>query len=174
MNREDAPETYARTAYEIALDDWSGWLKAVHGKLQSEPAAAQTLQDTRALPAEKQRQLEAMLPADSSKHFRQFIGFLADRRQLNFLDEIIGSFTRLMEQGSGMQIAYITSALEMEEADRSKVEAALRRRFGANLAFEYATDPSLLAGMRVRVGDTVIDGSIAGRLDALRTQLAGQ
>ncbi|MEW5719710.1 MAG: F0F1 ATP synthase subunit delta, partial [Chloroflexota bacterium] len=55
--------------------------------------------------------------------------------------------------------------------EKSALEARLRAPFGDDLAFEYSVDAQILGGIIVRVGDKVIDGSVAGKLAELKEKL---
>jgi F-type H+-transporting ATPase subunit delta len=65
----------------------------------------------------------------------------------------------------------VTSAVPLTEAERAALRAKLVDRFGTELEFQFEVDPELIGGVRLRVGDQVIDGSVAGRLAALRDRL---
>jgi F-type H+-transporting ATPase subunit delta len=66
----------------------------------------------------------------------------------------------------------VKSAVPLTEAERQDLHTRLTDRFGPDLELQFDVDPSLIGGIYVRVGDQVIDGSIAGKLSALREQLA--
>jgi len=62
-------------------------------------------------------------------------------------------------------------ALSQADADLAALKAALERRFGKKIQTDVRVVPELIGGARIRVGDTVIDDSVAGRLAAMATQL---
>lgn len=72
---------------------------------------------------------------------------------------------------SRARTARITSAVPLTEEERSRLEESLGRRFGDGLQLRYRVDDSILGGVIVRVGDRVIDGSVASKLAALRERL---
>ena len=67
--------------------------------------------------------------------------------------------------------AIVTSALPLAEGEQQQYRGVLADRLGDNVAVSFRTDPSILGGVIVRAGDRVVDDSVAGRLEALRTQL---
>ena len=174
MSREELPTNYAQAIYEMALEEWTSWLDSVQQRLLTDKATAEFLFSTGGSVGEKRQRLNVILPEESSARFKQFLGFLLEKGDLQALDEISGSFGRLVARGAEREVAHVTSALELSEEERTKVQDSLRRRFGAGLDFEYEVDPGLLGGVRVRVGDTVIDSSVASRLESLREHLGAR
>jgi F0F1-type ATP synthase delta subunit len=55
--------------------------------------------------------------------------------------------------------------------ERTKLEAKLRGQYGDELAFDYRLDPAILGGVVVRIGDVVIDGSVAGKLAVMKQKM---
>lgn len=70
-------------------------------------------------------------------------------------------------------VATVQSAIALDEQQTSRLIAALTKVYGRPVSAHVLVEPGLRGGMRVRVGDEVIDGSVAGRLDDLRRRLAG-
>ena len=70
------------------------------------------------------------------------------------------------------QEAVVTSALPLNEAEQASYQSALVQRLGDDVNITFRTDPSIMGGVIVRVGDQVVDDSVAGKLDSLRVQLA--
>jgi F-type H+-transporting ATPase subunit delta len=171
VNREELPLEYARTIYQMALEEWSAWLEAVRQRLTGDPGLARLLASPDVSPAEKQQRVAALLPPQASPQFRQFMRYLTDKGHLGLLSDIISSYMHVVQRGPEVTVAYVTSAVELTPAERQALQDKLRQRFGAGLEFEYSVDPALYGGVRVRVGDTVIDGSIAAQLEALRSKL---
>lgn len=67
--------------------------------------------------------------------------------------------------------AVVTSALPLSEADQAVYRSHLRSQLGADASVEFKTDPSILGGVVLRVGDRVVDDSVSGKLGALRQSL---
>lgn len=69
--------------------------------------------------------------------------------------------------------AWVTSAIPLPADQRAAFEQELRARLGSDLVIEFQVDPAVLGGVVVRVGDRVVDGSLATRLSHLRGALIG-
>lgn len=80
---------------------------------------------------------------------------------------ILQHFKHLVALDVARRSARIESAVPLEAAQRSALQAGLDRRYGAGLALTFTENPALIGGLRVQVGSDVYDGSIQGRLAAL-------
>lgn len=67
----------------------------------------------------------------------------------------------------------VRTAVALAPEDRAEFEKSLARRFGPGYRVAFEEDPQVLGGVWLRVGDRVIDGSLRGRLEALRKQMGG-
>lgn len=80
-------------------------------------------------------------------------------------------FERLYNDQKGQAVAQVTSAMPLDEAERSLVAGELRRVTGKRIILQEQVDPAILGGVMARVGDTLIDGSARRRLMLLRDQI---
>jgi F-type H+-transporting ATPase subunit delta len=83
---------------------------------------------------------------------------------------------RLSEVASrrrGQTIAWVTSAVALTAAQEQQLTDVLSRLYGRTVGLQVTVDPSVLGGLVVRVGDEVINGSIAHRLEVAGRRLAG-
>jgi F-type H+-transporting ATPase subunit delta len=85
---------------------------------------------------------------------------------------ILEAFARLVRGEVEKQTALVESATELDASLRASLQQSLNTRYNRNLVLQFQTNPGLLGGIRVRVGSDVWDGSVKGRLDALRASLA--
>ena len=81
------------------------------------------------------------------------------------------NFQRLVRMELASRHAVIESAVPLTEADGQKIVSGLRARYGADITTEFAANPELIGGVRVKLGSDVWDGSIRSRLDSLQASL---
>jgi F-type H+-transporting ATPase subunit delta len=112
------------------------------------------------------------MPEQLDGQVRSFLGTLLEAGQLDQLDAILVDFERMVTRREEHQLARVTTVVPLTGDEEQQVRAKLTERFGADLEFEFRVDPSLIGGVHVRVGDKVIDGSVAGKLAVLRDRLA--
>jgi F-type H+-transporting ATPase subunit delta len=81
---------------------------------------------------------------------------------------ILSHFQRLVKLDLDRRTARIESAVQLPDDLQARVRAGLTQLYGAGLYLNFSQDPALIGGMRIKVGSDVYDGSIKGRLAALR------
>lgn len=99
------------------------------------------------------------------------------QRQMQLVEEFFsgiqaGKVTVVEEVGelTGAE-AEVTSALPLSEADERAYRTSLQARLGADVTVKFKTDPSILGGVLLRVGDKIVDDSISGKLSSLHRKL---
>ena len=102
---------------------------------------------------------------------RNFIAQLAHNKRLPLLPVILELFHALLAAEQQFTDVELVSAFEMDDAVAEKLVAALKKRLGTDVNVTTSVDKSLIGGVLVRAGDTVIDGSVRGRLNRLAEQL---
>lgn len=100
-----------------------------------------------------------------------FLKLLIANRRLPLLPEIATLFEEQRADAEGRVDVSVKSAFPLDAAQRERLEQGLKRRFGRKVRLTVAVDPSLIGGIEIRAGDTVIDGSAHGRLEQLVTHL---
>ena len=101
------------------------------------------------------------------------VGLLAERRRLPALPHIARALSRMTDERSGVVRATIASAAPLSESYAQRVQRQLEVVTGKRVVLARKQDPSLLAGVVVKVGDRVFDGSARARLAELRDELVG-
>ena len=94
-----------------------------------------------------------------------------DNGRLAALPEIAQQFHALVNAKSGVSDAEVYSAFPIDAAQLADVKAALEKRFGRKLDAKVTVAPELIGGIRVVVGDEVLDTSVKARLEAMKSAL---
>jgi F-type H+-transporting ATPase subunit delta len=102
---------------------------------------------------------------------KNLLRLLIENGRLAALPEIASQFHTLVTASSGVADALIESAFPIDAAKLVEVQAALEKRFGRKLNATVAVKPELIGGVRVVVGDEVLDTSVAARLQQMKTAL---
>jgi len=80
---------------------------------------------------------------------------------------ILAALQRLTRLDVERRTVTVTSAETLAPADERRIMSNLIAQYGDNLIFNFAVDPTLLGGLRIRVGNDVFDGTVQGRIDRL-------
>jgi len=128
------------------------------------------------VPPSRKRHVMARLaePLGISKQIRNFIYVLIDHRRVGDLSSMTEAFEVLLDEHLGLVRADVSSARELNPAQRAALELELSRLSGKKAKLRFTTDPDLVAGAVARVGSLVYDGSVRGQLDKMRAKLASQ
>lgn len=110
-------------------------------------------------------------PLAASPQAKNFVQMLVDNHRLSLLPEIAVQFEALKNAREGAADALIVSAFPLQEAQLADLVASLTRKFGRQLKPTVQVDASLIGGVRVTVGDEVLDTSVRARLAEMRTAL---
>ena len=102
---------------------------------------------------------------------KNFLQLLIENGRLNALPEIATQFRALKNALGGSSDATVFSAFAMDAAALADVASALEKRFGRKLNLTVALEPELIGGIRVVVGDEVLDTSIKARLEHMKLAL---
>jgi len=106
-----------------------------------------------------------------SSKVSNLLGAVIENGRLSALPEVARQFQQLINARSGVSDAEIHSAFEMSDAQVAEVQGALEQRFGRKLNATVVIDSSLIGGIRVVVGDEVLDTSVKARLEQMKVAL---
>lgn len=109
---------------------------------------------------------------EMSKPVRNFIAVLINHDRLESLDEVLADFRHEMNTRLNIAEVEVTSARKLDSGERKSIEAQVTGITSGAISAKFSEDPSLLGGVIIKVGSTVYDNSILGRLNRLKEQLA--
>ena len=85
----------------------------------------------------------------------------------------LATYQQVAAQVHGERVATVRVAHPLSDADRQRLSEALSRQYDRQLHLNVVIDPDVIGGIRVEIGDDIIDGTVASRLDEARRKLAG-
>ena len=167
---------YAEAAFEIAQrdDSMEAWLAAL--ALADERLTSAEVMRLLANPSvptvSRVAALERIVGDEVSGAPRNLLALMVRRGRFDLLPGVIREFTRLYRRREGIVEASVTSAAPLDSAEVEALLERLATLTGSKVELQQAVDPELLGGIQVRVGDRLIDGSVRGRLERLRSEFS--
>jgi F-type H+-transporting ATPase subunit delta len=168
---------YAEALFAAARDgkaDLQAWADILGQMAQvvSNTDVREAMTDPRLDDGQRLQVFSGLIPGQLPPPVHNFIELLVRNGRILLLPEISVLFTTLMNRHEGTAQAEITSAFELAEAQVADLVAALEVKFGLKLRPRVTVDPSLIGGVRVAVGDQVLDTSVQAQLTRMRDTLA--
>ncbi len=170
MTKKRSPEAYAQAALKAVMEKWQQSLGKLEEKLTQDEDLRVRLGDPAVAVADRLAEVKKLFP-DFPDDVLNFVGVLMENKDLGMLGRIVDELGRLSQVEARPVLAEITTAIPLSEEEQEKLKEKLRKEFGSNLAFRFEVNPDILGGLVVRVGDKLIDDSIAGRLRTLQQSL---
>ena len=173
-----AARRYARALLEVAFTAAEGNPGTVRRELDEAAGllrANQALSDALTSPAidvEAKEKITASVWAEASPLLRRLLVVLVQRNRLELLPAVAAAFTELWNAARGTLPAQASSAVALSTQQQQAVAQALGRLTGRDVELSATVDPELLGGLLVRIGGQIYDGTVRGRLRALRERLS--
>src|SRR5207247_10895707 len=172
---ETAARRYAEAAFQLATRD-----DALDAYAEGLDLAARELGDERIVavlrnPARPLRQridlVERILAKRVPEQVVKLVGLLVERGKIERLPAVVGEYRRMLNEERGVVEALATTALPLTGDETSALQRKIAEMPGRTVDHRVDVDESLIGGLTVRVGDTLYDASVRGRLERLRERL---
>ena len=170
-----AARRYAEAAFQLAerdetLDAWAEGL-ALAAELLSDERVLRIV-DSPARPYRERLELIERLLADRvPEGVVKLAALLAQKGRIERLPAVAAEYRRLLDRRRGVVVARVTSATPLTADETDRVRDWATRFTGQTVDLRAGVDEGLIGGLTVRVGDTLLDASVRGRLERLRNQL---
>jgi F-type H+-transporting ATPase subunit delta len=102
---------------------------------------------------------------------RNFIAVLISNDRLHIFDEVLAAYRVERDRRQGVREVEVVTARKLEDGERQELEGHVAELAGSRIRARFEEDSALIGGAIVKIGSTVYDGSVRGRLDRLREQL---
>jgi len=166
---------YAEAVFRLAdagnkLPEWSDTLRNL-GAVAAAPAVAASMGDPNLSAPQLAGLFIRILAGQLTGEAENLVRVLAENRRLELLPDIAAQYEVLRNEREGVLEAEVTSAFPMQNEQLERLVAQLERHTGKRVKPQVQVDPALIAGVRVVIGDKVIDASVRAQLGALEAAL---
>ena len=167
---------YATAIFEIAkeenkLDDYAKDLGKVREEIFSIPEAVKFFQNPLVPQQAKKDLLVKAVGGEVSDIVSNFLMLLVDKKRIGVFREIFDIFTSLKNKEQGILIADVTSAFPLTKKQQDALSKKLVALTERKIIIRPHKDESIIGGLILKIGDKRIDGSVAGRLNALKSSM---
>ena len=176
MRAQTVARNYAETLLALAerAHDTSGWgamINDIASAVRRDRTLRRFLASPKIAPRLKKQILSKALDDRVPRIFLRYLEALIDNRRQTLIPEIAGAYSDLLEEREGRVHAEVTVARNVDADGEGSIARNLSRALGKTVVPHLSVDPTIIGGIVVRVGDTVIDGSVRRRLALLRRRL---
>jgi F-type H+-transporting ATPase subunit delta len=176
LTKEPHTSGYAKAIFEIAgsegeIERIADELFRIARVLEGHHELREALTDIAVRLELKEKLLDEILGEKVSPHTLNVLKFVVSQGRARRLVEIADELAALAEEEAKREIAEVRTAVPLNGDQTQKLAEALGKATGKNVSVKVIVDPSVIGGVVARVGDTVIDGSIQSKLEALREHL---
>lgn len=172
---------YARALAEVVISDKldTGQIDRQLGDFRATLHGSRELREVFSNPAialdSKLKVLDAIaLQIGMARQVRNFFAVLLRNDRIHALDSILSEYRDQINRRMHVNPVVVTSFRELTPEEKAGMEARAAAIAGGDVRAHYRQDPSLLGGVVLRIGDTVYDGSVRGRLEELREKLLAE
>jgi F-type H+-transporting ATPase subunit delta len=165
---------------EIIGADRAGALDEVEDELfrfgrivASSPELRAALTDGAAASAAKGQLVRRLLGGKAKPQTVQLVVALVTQPRGRSLEGGLEAYSKLAAGRRGREVALVTVAVPLSDAQKERLAASLARLVGRPVHLNIDVDPSVLGGVRVQIGDEIIEGTVESRMDGARQGLAG-
>jgi F-type H+-transporting ATPase subunit delta len=166
---------YAEAAFEVAREERAveRWLRDLETAQRAlmRPETIRVFREPQIERSKKLEILQQLLPSVQPSVLN-LLKLLTLRDRVALLPQVGAEFVRLDREARDVVEAEVTVAREYDETERSEIRLRLAAATGGQVELQFHVDPRILGGIVVRIGDRLIDGSVSGRLQRLRHEMA--
>jgi F-type H+-transporting ATPase subunit delta len=176
MRDSTIARNYAETLLVLAtraqdLRGWGKMLTDVASAMQEQPTLKLFLESPRVSSAQKNEVIGKAFADRMPRLMLRFFQSVVTHRRQMLIPEIATQYLNLVDEAEGRIHARVTVAKETDDAERDAIAKHLSRMFGKDVVPHLTVDPSIMGGVVVHVGDTVLDGSVRKRLATLKRRM---
>lgn len=167
---------YAKALFAIGKDKGEAELEA-YGKdlaslatvLEQTPELVKVFRNPIFSVEEKKAVVDKILSQlEPSRTIRNFFMLLADNDRLPYIPEINAYFGVLLDEEKGVVRGQLLTAIGLADAKQAEVKKQLESQLGKQLVLDFASDPAILGGVVLKVGDKILDASLRAQLSNMK------
>lgn len=176
MLNKSVARRYAEAFFSIAqetqkIDEYQAELESVT-KVIAEVEGMKEYMAHLLVPAKEKKELvQKVFEGQISPVTMNFLCMVIDKRRESYLDVILGEFVDMADETRNIKKAELFAAREVPAEELADLEQRLSASTGKKISLTMTVDPSLLGGVKIRMGDQIVDGTVAKKLQLLKDSM---
>ncbi|MGL6174460.1 MAG: F0F1 ATP synthase subunit delta [Cellulosilyticaceae bacterium] len=167
---------YATALFDIATEtnkaaQFEQEASMIYDILVKEPEFLQILNHPNVLQDEKVKLVENVFEGRVSDEFVGLLVLTVRKSRQDLILEILNKFLDMVKEANGTLKATVTSAISLNDGQLAQIKSNIEKDTNKQIELTAIVDKSIIGGLIIRVGDKVIDGSVAGQMQALKSKL---
>ena len=176
MNASTIGRNYAEALLALArkdgeIEEYGELINGIATAMNDDQTLRTFLESPKLSASHKIEILEKALGRRVPRLFLRYVDTVIQKRRQMLIPEIAAEYQALLDQAENRLHANVTVAREPSEPEREAMARQLSRLFGKRVVPHINTNPAILGGLIVKVGDTVMDGSVRRRLSVLKQRM---
>ena len=169
-------ERYGEALFELAketgaLSQWGSQARELIEVVEENPQLLDFFNAVKISNQEKKEVVDRLFKGKLETMLVHFIDLLIDKKRTKNMVEILRYFITLENEDRGVREGIVYSARKLSREDVGRIEQALSERDQQKLELVNRIDPRLISGIKVVIGNEVIDGSMKSRIESLKSEL---
>jgi len=174
MAKVTSGKRYAQAAFELALekgglDSWQSSLRKI-ADLTTDERVVDLLENPK-LSFETKKAVLVEFLGTINPLALNLAYLLVHKDRLGIASDMSQQYDRLLDTHHGIEHVGIITAVPLDDEDRKSISSRFERIIGRKVVIDAQVDPSVVGGIKARIGDTLIDGSVKSKLGALKKSL---
>jgi len=176
MTEPKISSVYAQALFELAcesdsLENTSIDLLSVTDIFEKNPDFLSLLSLPNISTEEKLDSLKKVFGDDEEDILMNFLCLLTEKNRIGYISEISTDFKRLYNEYNNIEEVTVSTSIPLNESERNKLIVKLQNKLKKRIKLIELIDPSLIGGVRLSYGDTLVDNSIASRISSISREL---
>ena len=169
-------ERYGEALFELAKESgelvrWGQQARCLAAIVEENPQLLDFFNAVKISAEEKKQMVNTLFAGRIDVMFIHFLDLLIDKKRTKHAVEILRQFISLENAERGVAEGIVYSARKLAKEDVERIEQAMAKRQGQNLELTNRVDPRLISGIKVVIGNEVIDGSMKSKIESLKSEL---
>lgn len=169
-------ERYGQALFELAKESgelvrWGQQARGLAAVVEENPQLLDFFNAVKISAEEKKQMVNTLFAGQVDSMLVHFLDLLIDKKRTKHTVEILRQFISLENAERGVAEGVVYSARKLAKEDVARIEQAMAKRQGQNLELTNRVDPRLISGIKVVIGNEVIDGSMKSKIESLKSEL---